>query len=192
MLNRMYFWTLEKAGHPHSRFWLSGISFAESSFFPIPPDILLIPMVLARRDKWLQLSILCTLSSVIGGLVGYAIGYFLYEAVGRAIVDIYHLQDQFDAFQHLFQDYGAWIVIIKGMTPIPYKLITIAAGVAKLDLLTFVFASVISRFMRFFLVALLLRLFGAPIQAFIEKRLKLVTSAIAVLLVGGFLVLKLI
>ncbi|HYH38078.1 MAG TPA: YqaA family protein [Azospirillum sp.] len=192
MLKRLYDWTMEKAASRNSRTWLAAVSFAESSFFPIPPDLLMVPMVLAdRRNAW-RIAALATVASVVGGIAGYMIGYFLYETIGRWVIDVYHLTDRFEALRQTFRDYGAEILIIKGMTPIPYKLLTITAGVAELNIWVFIGASIISRSMRFFLVAGLLYFFGTPIRDFIEKRLTLVTSVFAVALVGGFLVVKLL
>lgn len=192
MLKRLYDWTMAKAASKDSGKWLAAVSFAESSFFPLPPDLLLVPMVIANRKAWWKLAAICTLASVVGGIAGYMIGYFLYETLGRWVIDFYHLTDKFEALRQTFVEYGAEILIIKGMTPIPYKLLTITAGVAHLDLWVFIGASIISRSMRFFLVAALLYFFGEPIRAFIEKRLTLVTSVFAVTLVGGFLVVKLL
>lgn len=192
MLKRLYDWTMEKAASRNATGWLAGVSFAESSFFPLPPDLLLVPMVLANRKAAWKLATICTVASVVGGIVGYMIGYFLYETIGRWVIDFYHLEAQFATLRQTFVDYGAEILIIKGMTPIPYKLLTITAGVTALDLWVFIGASLISRSMRFFLVAALLYWFGEPIRAFIEKRLTLVTTAFAVALIGGFLVIKLI
>jgi membrane protein YqaA with SNARE-associated domain len=192
MLKRVYDWTMEKAASKNATGWLAGVSFAESSFFPLPPDLLLVPMVIANRQAAWRLAAICTLASVIGGLFGYAIGYFLYETVGRWVIDFYHLTDKFEAMRQTFIEYGAEIILIKGMTPIPYKLLTITAGVAQLNLWVFVGASIVSRAMRFFLVAALLYFFGEPVRTFIEKRLTLVTSAVAVALIGGFLVVKLL
>lgn len=192
MLKRLYDWTMAKAASKDSVGWLAAVSFAESSFFPLPPDLLLVPMVIANRRAWWMLAAICTLASVVGGLAGYAIGFFLYEAIGSWVIDVYHLTDKFETLRQTFVDYGAEILIIKGMTPIPYKLLTITAGVAKLNIWVFIGASIISRSMRFFLVAGLLYLFGEPIRAFIEKRLTLVTSVFAVLLIGGFLIVKLL
>lgn len=192
MLRRLYDWTMEKAASRNANSWLAGVSFAESSFFPLPPDLLLIPMVLANRKAAWKLAAICTVASVVGGIAGYMIGYFLYETIGRWVIDFYHLDAQFETLRRTFVDYGAEILIVKGMTPIPYKLLTITAGVAALDIWVFIGASLISRSMRFFLVAALLYWFGEPIRAFIEKRLTLVTSAFAVALIGGFLVIKLL
>lgn len=192
MLRRLYDWTMEKAASRNANGWLAGVSFAESSFFPLPPDLLLIPMVLANRKAAWKLAAICTVASVVGGIAGYMIGYFLYETIGRWVIDFYHLDAQFETLRRTFIEYGAEILIVKGMTPIPYKLLTITAGVAALDIWVFIGASLISRSMRFFLVAALLYWFGEPIRTFIEKRLTLVTSAFAVALIGGFLVIKLL
>lgn len=190
VFDRAYYWTLDKAGRPSAPRWLAAVSFAESSFFPIPPDLLLIPMVLARPRDWWRLALLCTLSSVVGGLVGYAIGYSLYELVGRPIIHFYGLEHQFETFVAAFQANGAWILVVKGVTPIPYKLLTITSGVARLDLGVFVMASVLSRSLRFVLVAGLLRLYGERARGFVEKRLTLFGSLFVALLVGGFVALK--
>jgi membrane protein YqaA with SNARE-associated domain len=190
MLQRLYARMLEVAAGPHALPALLLISFAESSVFPIPPDILLIPMILARPSQAWRLAALCTLSSVIGGLLGYAIGYFLFDAIGRPVLEFYNAMGRYDALKAGFDQWGVWIIIIKGMTPIPYKLITIASGVAHFDLAAFIGASIISRSLRFFLVAVLLWWFGDAARRFIEKRLTLATSLFAVALVGGFVVLR--
>ena len=192
MLRRLYDWTMEKAAGKNSQTWLAAVSFAESSFFPIPPDLLMVPMVLADRKAAWRIATVCTIASVVGGVAGYMIGYFLYETIGRWVIDLYHLGPQFETLRQTFVDYGAEILIIKGMTPIPYKLLTITAGVASLNIWVFIGASIISRSMRFFLVAGLLYWFGAPIRDFIERRLTLVTSVVAVAVISGFLVIKLL
>ncbi|MBP2300042.1 YqaA family protein [Azospirillum picis] len=192
MLKRLYEWTMAKAASKDATGWLAGVSFAESSFFPLPPDLLLVPMVIANRKAAWKLATICTLASVVGGIAGYMIGYFLYETIGRWVIDFYHLTEKFEQLRLTFVEYGAEILIIKGMTPIPYKLLTITAGVAHLPLWVFIGASIISRAIRFYLVAALLYFFGPPIRAFIEKRLTLVTSVFAVALIGGFLVVKLL
>ncbi len=191
MLKRLYDWVMRLAASPNAVWWLAGVSFVEASVFPIPPDIMLIPMVLAARSKAWRYAAIATLASVAGGWLGYGIGALLYEQFGRAVIDFYHLQSAFDAFTDAFAKWGGWIVLAKGATPIPYKLVTIASGVAHLDPLTFTLASIGSRALRFFIVAALLWRYGEPIRIFVEKRLVLVTSAFAALLVGGFLVLKL-
>jgi len=166
------------------------ISFAESSFLPLPPDILLVPMTLAQpRRAWL-IAAVCTIASVTGGYVGYAIGYFLFDAIGLPVLEFYHMMDKYEAFKAAFAEWGAWIIVIKGLTPIPFKLVTIASGAAQFDLVTFTLASLVSRSLRFFLLAALLWRFGEPIRYFIERRLMLVTSMIAAALVGGFVVLR--
>src|SRR6266542_2271011 len=190
MLYRLYARILDIAAGPNALPALLIISFVESSFFPIPPDILLIPMILARpREAW-RLAAYCTLASVAGGLLGYAIGYFLFDTLGRPILEFYHAMDRYEALKAGFDQWGTWIIIIKGMTPIPYKLITIASGVAHFDLASFIGASIISRSLRFFLVAAILWQFGDAARRFIERRLTLVTSVFAVGLVGGFVVLR--
>jgi len=190
MLQSLYARILALAAGPNALAALLAVSFVESSFFPIPPDILLIPMILARpRDAW-RLAALCTLASVAGGLLGYAIGYFLFDAIGSPILEFYHAMDRYEALKAGFQQWGVWIILIKGMTPIPYKLITIASGVAQFDLVLFIGASIVSRSLRFFLIAALLWRFGDAARVFIERRLMLVTSLFAVALVGGFVVLR--
>lgn len=190
MLQRLYDWIMRVAAGPNATWWLAGVAFVESSVFPIPPDVLLIPMILAARDKAWRYALVATISSVVGGWLGYAIGMLLYDTVGQWVIRIYGLQAQFEAFRSTFNEWGAWIVLLKGATPIPYKLITIAAGVAHLDPVTFTLASIGSRAMRFFLVAALLWRFGPPIRTFVEERLVLVTTAFMVLLVGGFVAIK--
>jgi len=192
MLQKTYDWMMEKAAHRHAVWWLAAISFIESSVFPIPPDLMLIPMVLAAPTRWFRLALVCTMSSVIGGYLGYAIGYYFMDSVGAAILATLHLTEKFAAFKPLVDEYGVWVIIVKGATPIPYKLITIAAGAFHFDLAHFTFASIIARGMRFFLVAVLLWQFGPPIRHFVETRLKLVTTALVVLMVAGVAVLKLL
>lgn len=165
---------------------LAVVSFVESSFFPIPPDVMLVPMVLGRRERAWRYATVATVASVLGGLLGYAIGYYAYDAVGLPILRLYGKEHALDGFMTFVREYGVPAVIIKGMTPIPYKVVTIAAGVGKMDLMLFIGASIVARAMRFFLVAGLLYFAGEPIRAFIEQRLALVTTAFVVLLVGGF------
>lgn len=190
MLKRLYDRMIETASGPNAIWALIAVAFAESSFFPLPPDILLIPMMLARpREAW-RVAAICTIASVVGGMLGYAIGYWGFDLIGRPILELYHAMDKYDALRAGFDRWGVWIIIIKGMTPIPYKLVTIASGVAHFDLLAFIGASIISRSLRFFLLAALLWWFGPAVRDFIEKRLMLVTTAFAVCLVGGFLVIR--
>ena len=189
-LRRLYNWTLTLAGHRHATASLFGISFAESSFFPIPPDVMLIPMCVANRKKALWYAFVCTLGSALGGVAGYAIGYFLFEAIGQSILNFYHLQDKMVSFTASFQQHGGWLIAAAGFTPIPYKLITIASGLFHYPLALFFLLSFVSRGARFFLVAGLLYAFGEPIRAFIEKHFEALTIVFTILLVGGFVALK--
>ena len=190
MLQRLYARTIDLAAGPHALLALLVVAFAESSFFPIPPDLLLIPMILARPSQAFRLAAAATLASVAGGMLGYAIGYFLFDAIGQPILEYNHAMGGYDALKAGFAQWGAWIIILKGLTPIPFKLVTIASGVAEFNLLTFTLASLVSRSLRFFLLAALLWRFGEPVRDFIERRLMLVTSAVAAALVGGFLALR--
>jgi membrane protein YqaA with SNARE-associated domain len=178
------------ADHPKALWILAIMSFTESSFFPIPPDVLLIPMVLAAPTRAWRIALVCSVSSLMGGLFGYAIGAYFFETIGQPIVDFYHLQAQFERFQSLYNEWGAIIVGVAGFSPIPYKVFTIASGVTGLDLVTFTVTSAISRSARFFLVAWLLWKYGEPIREFIEKRLGLLTFLFCVFLVGAFVLLK--
>jgi membrane protein YqaA with SNARE-associated domain len=190
MIRRAYDWTLRLAAHPKAARALFWVAFAESSAFPIPPDAMLIPMVLANRAKAWVYAAYCTLGSVLGGIAGYAIGYFLYETLGQWLITAYGLGAQFEAYRAAYNDWGLWIILIKGMTPIPYKLVTIASGAAAFDFLVFLAASIVTRGLRFFLVAALLHRFGEPIRDFIERRLTLVTTAFVAFLIGGFVVVR--
>jgi len=190
MLRRFYDRVIALAEHPQALWWLALVSFAESSFFPIPPDAMLIPMVLAKPTRAWIIAAVCTSASVIGGFFGYAIGYFFFATWGASIFKFYGLESGFAKFQQQFNDYGLWVILIKGLTPIPYKLVTIASGAAHFDLLIFALASLATRGVRFFAVAALLRSFGEPIRTFIEKRLTLITSAFVIALIGGFVALR--
>lgn len=186
MLRNLYDWVIRMAEHPKSLWALAGVSFAESSFFPIPPDVMLIPMIVARRAKAWLIAGVCTIASVAGGFLGYAIGFFFFETAGKWVIEAYGLQGGFAEYQQQFNEWGLWIILIKGLTPIPYKLVTIASGAAHFDLLVFALASIATRGARFYLVAALLYFFGEPIRGFIEKHLTLVTTAFVVILVSGF------
>jgi membrane protein YqaA with SNARE-associated domain len=190
MLRSLYNWTMSFAGHRNAKWALAGVSFSESSFFPIPPDVLLVPMVLANRDKAWQLAGICTIASVIGGMLGYAIGALLYNTLGPWLMDLYGLTDKMEQFRQSYATWGAWIILIKGLTPIPYKLVTITSGIAGYDFFSFVVLSTITRAARFYLVAALLYYFGEPVRSFIEKRLELVTAGLAVIIVGGFVIVR--
>jgi membrane protein YqaA with SNARE-associated domain len=190
MFRKLYDWMMRLAGHRRALPALAAISFAESSFFPIPPDVMLVPMVLAQRSKAFVIAGVCTVASVIGGMFGYAIGYFLFETIGAWVIQLYNLQGAMETFRTEFAEYGTWIILVKGLTPIPYKLVTIASGVAHFDLFTFIWASILTRGVRFFVVAGLLWKFGDPIRNFIEKRLEVLTWAFLVVLIGGFVAVK--
>ena len=169
---------------------LATVSFAESSFFPVPPDVLLVPMALARPERARLYALVCTIASVLGGLAGYAIGALLYDTLGRWLISIYGYGEGIEAFRQAYATWGAWIILIKGLTPIPYKIVTIASGFAGYDLLAFTVLSLITRGARFFLTAELLRIYGEPIRGFIEERLTLVASSFLALVVGGFVIAK--
>ncbi|MCH8684553.1 YqaA family protein [Pedomonas mirosovicensis] len=190
MIRRLYDWTMRLAEGPRALWSLGAISFAESSFFPIPPDVVVVPMVLARpKQAWL-IATICTVASVLGGLVGYAIGYFAMESIGHWLIELYGMQDKAAEFHANYAEWGLWVILIKGLTPIPYKLVTIVSGAAQYALAPFIIASIITRGARFFLIAALLRAYGEPIRAFIERRLTLVTTLFVAMVVGGFMVLK--
>lgn len=190
MLRRLYDWTMSLARTRHAEKGLAGVSFIESSVFPIPPDVLLIPMVLADRSKWIRYALICTLASVAGAVLGYVIGAFLFDLIGQRIVALYNAQDAFDSIQNWYDTWGAWGVLFAAITPFPYKVLTIFSGFVGFAILPFVLVSIIGRGLRFFLVSWLLHRFGAPIQAFIEKNLGLLFTLFMVLLVGGFIAVR--
>jgi len=190
MIRRLYDWTMNAAAHRRAPVALFSVAFIESSVFPIPPDVMLIPMVLAQRAKAWFFAAIATLGSVLGGIAGYAIGYFLFEAVGEPILAFYGMNDAFHQFAERYNAWGAWIVFIAGVTPFPYKVITIASGATQLNLLVFMVASILARGLRFFVVAGLLYWVGEPIRVFIEQRLGLVTTVFVILLFGGFVAIK--
>ncbi len=181
---------LNLSASPKAMWFLAIVAFAESSFFPIPPDIMLIPMVLAMPQKAWKIAGLATISSVIGGYFGYGIGVFFFDIIAKPILTFYGYMQQFDVFKEYYHQWGAWIVFGAGITPFPYKIITIASGVVGLDLLTFTVASIIARGMRFYLVAWLLKKYGAPMKVFIEKNLGILSVLFLALLIGGFAALK--
>lgn len=190
MLRRLYDWTMAQAVTPHAMVTLALVAFIESSVFPIPPDVLIIPMVLAARDKAWRIATVCTVASVVGGFAGYGIGMFLFDQVAEPILRFYGYMAKFSAFQELYNHWGAWIVFGAGVTPFPYKVITIASGMTGLDPLVFGVASVLARGLRFFFIAWLLWKFGAPIRAFIEAHLGKLATIFFALLIGGFVALK--
>ena len=186
MFRALYDWTLRMAAHRHADRTMAAVSFAESSFFPIPPDVMLVPMILARRERAYWIAGICTVASVLGGMVGYAIGMFLYDSVGQWLIRLYGMGEGIEGFRATYREWGAWIILIKGFTPIPFKLVTIASGIAAFNFPLFVLLATITRGARFFLIAFLLKRYGAPVQEFIEKRLNLVGWAVLIALVGGF------
>lgn len=190
MLRRLYDWTMKLAARPQAKSLLAFIAFIESSIFPIPPDVLVIPMVLADRKQAWKIALICTVASVAGGAFGYLIGSTFFEMIGQPLLNFYGYMEKFDSFKLAYNEWGGWIVAFFGLTPFPYKVITIASGVTHLDFLIFIVASVVSRAARFFLVAALLWKFGAPIRSFIEKYLGLLTLVFFGLLLAGFFALK--
>ncbi len=187
MLRRLYDWTIEKAAHPHAVWWLALFSFAEASFFPIPPHPLLGLMCLAEPKKAVRFAAIATIASVLGGLLGYAIGHMLYDSVGAQLLALLGMTESFPVAACYLREYGAEIIMIKGATPIPFKLLTITAGFIAMPLVPFIWASIISRSISFLIIGILFRLFGAPIKRFIDRYLGLVTVGFVVLVVGGFI-----
>jgi membrane protein YqaA with SNARE-associated domain len=185
-IRSLYDWTHRQAEGPYASWVLFAVAFAESSFFPIPPDVLLLPLALADREKAYRFALICTVGSVLGALLGYAIGALLYESVGQWIINTYHMQDAFQRFHDQFNEWGVWIILGKGLTPIPFKLVTISSGVAQLSFVPFVLACIVTRGVRFYLVAWLLRRFGEPIREFVEKYLTWVALGLLVVIVFGF------
>ncbi|KZD25241.1 YqaA family protein [Tardiphaga robiniae] len=188
MLRRMYDWCIDAAHKPYALWILGIVSFAESSFFPVPPDVMLIPMALARPQKaWLYAGI-CTITSVLGGVVGYLIGAVLYDSVGQWVIHFYGYGDKVEAFRAGYAEYGAWIILLKGLTPIPYKLVTITSGFANYNIWMFIALSVVARGVRFYVVAILLNRYGVWIRETIEKRLGLWVGLGVGVLVLGFII----
>lgn len=188
MLRRMYDWCIQAADKPYALWILGIVSFAESSFFPVPPDAMLIPMAMAQPKRaWLYATV-CTVASVVGGVLGYAIGALLYDSVGAWIIQLYGYGDKVEAFRASYAEYGAWIILLKGFTPIPYKLVTITSGFAGYSLPLFILFSVLTRGARFFLLAFLLNRYGPKAREIIEKRLGLWATIGAVGLIGGFII----
>lgn len=190
MLRRLYDWTLSLAGHRHALWVLAAVAFVESSVFPIPPDILMIPMILAARQRAFLIAAVCTVASVLGGLLGYGIGALAFEQLGRPILESLGKADAMAEFATRFNDFGFWSVLIAGVTPFPYKVITIMSGFTAMPLDTFMLTSLLARGLRFFVVAALLWRFGAPIRDLVERRLGLMFTLFVAMLLGGFLVLR--
>lgn len=190
MLRKTYDWMLGIAGRPSAPYALGAVSFAESSFFPVPPDVMLVPMALARPDRAWFYAALCTVTSVAGGLFGYAIGALLYDSVGKWLFQLYGLESGAEAFRTAYAQYGAWIILLKGLTPIPYKLVTITSGFAGYDLLAFTVLSLITRGARFAVLAALLGRYGGPIKGLLDRHLGAITALLALTIIGGFAAMK--
>ena len=190
MLRRMYDRVMAAATHdraPQALFW---VSFAESSFFPIPPDVMLIPMVLAERARWIRYALVCTIASVLGALLGYVIGAFLFDVIGTHIIELYQAEDAFSKVQGWYDTWGAWGILFGAVTPFPYKVLTIFSGFTGFNIITLVIVSIVGRGLRFFLVSWLLYRFGEPIRTFIEKNLGLLFTLFMILLIGGFVAVR--
>lgn len=190
MIRATYDWMMDRAASDRAPQALFAVSFIESSVFPIPPDVMLIPMCIADRARAWYFALLCTVASVLGGIAGYLIGYLAFDLLGRPLLDLYGYADKFEQFAGQYNEYGAWIVFFAGLTPFPYKVITIASGATSLNIVVFMLASIAARGLRFFAVAGLLYYFGQPIRSFIERRFGLLTFVFFALLVGGFVALK--
>ena len=192
MIKRMYDWTLSMSGHPRSLWFLAFVAFIESSFFPIPPDLLLIPLILAAPTRAFGIALIAVVASVAGGVFGYFLGAFAFEAIGQPILASLGKIDYISGFNQKFNEYGLWAVLIAGVTPFPFKVITIMSGWTSMPFGVFLFSSLVARSLRFFAVATLLYYFGAPIRNFIEKRLGLVFTVFIFVLIAGFFMIRII
>jgi membrane protein YqaA with SNARE-associated domain len=190
MFRNLYDWTLALAARPSAPRALGAVSFAESSFFPIPPDVMLVPMALARPERSWNYALIATIASVVGGLLGYAIGALLYDSVGIWLFNLYGLNAGAAAFRATYAEYGHWIILLKGLTPIPYKLVTITSGFAGYDLFWFMVLSIITRGARFFILAALLKRFGGPIKDVLDRHINVVASALLAAIVLGFVAFR--
>jgi len=190
MLRRTYDRTMALADHPQAMWWLALVAFVEASVFPIPPDVLMIPMILARPNRAFAIAGVALVASVLGGLLGYAIGALAYDSIGQPILSTMGKAEAMETFRVKFNDFGFWAVLTAGVTPFPYKVITIMSGWTGMPLVTFIATSILARSLRFFVVAGLLWAFGAPIRDFVEKRLGLMFILFVTLLIGGFLAVK--
>ena len=190
MLRRLYDWVMSLARTRHAPYALGAVSFTESSFFPIPPDILLIPMVVAKRQRWFWYALLCTVTSVLGAFLGYYIGAVLFQTIGQPLLQFYGAEHTFERFVAWYDEWGGWGILLGAVTPFPYKVLTIFSGSVGFDLIQFTLVSLIGRSLRFFIVAALLYRFGEPIRTFIEQRLALMFTLFCFLLIGGFVALK--
>jgi membrane protein YqaA with SNARE-associated domain len=190
MLRRLYDWTLSLAAKPSAPYALAAVSFAESSFFPIPPDVMLVPMMLARPDRAWFYALVCTAASVVGGVLGYMIGLLLYDSIGAWLFQLYGLSEGAESFRHAYAEYGHWVILLKGLTPIPYKLVTITSGFAGYSLFWFVVLSMITRGARFFFIALLMTRFGPTIKGIIDRHFNTVAAGAIAAIVGGFVAFR--
>ncbi len=190
ILRKTYDWTIEKSKSPKAVWFLSLVSFTESSIFPIPPDIILIPMIIARRINAFFYALVCTISSVIGGVIGYCIGFFFFKSLGILIINYYGLQNQFDNFEQYYQVFGIWLVLGAGFTPFPFKFITIASGFFGFNIFIFILASLIARGLRFYILAFLLKIYGQTIEKLIDKYFNLLAILFFILLIGFILIIK--
>ena len=190
MLRRLYDWTLSLAARPSAPYALAAVSFAESSFFPVPPDVMLVPMMLARPDKAWRYALICTIASVLGGMLGYVIGLALYDTVGAWVFRVYGLTEGAEAFRHSYAEYGHWIILLKGLTPIPYKLVTITSGFAGYHLGWFILLSILTRGARFYFLALLMSRFGPTIKGVIDRHFNVVATLAVIAFVGGFIAFR--
>lgn len=190
MLRRLYDWTLRLAGRPSAPYALGAVSFSESSFFPIPPDVMLVPMALARPERAWFYAGLCTVASVLGGLLGYAIGALLFDSVGQWVFRLYGLEQGAEAFRASYASYGHWVILLKGLTPIPYKLVTITSGFAAYDLFWFIVLSIVTRGARFGMYAVLLSRYGPAIKALLERHLAPIAAVVVIGIVGGFVAFR--
>lgn len=192
MLRKLYDWVFRLAEHRHATWALAGVSFAESSVFPVPPDALLIPMVLARRRKWIFYALVCLIASILGAYLGYYIGATLYESIGKPILAFYGKEDAFEKIKDWNDEWGGWGILLAAVTPFPYKVITIFSGFTHLSLIQFTIVSIVGRGLRFFIVAGLIYFVGEPIREFVEKRLALMFTLAMAMLIGGFVAVKFI
>ena len=190
MIRSLYDWLMSLARSRHAPASLAVVSFVASSFFPLPPDILLIPMVVAKRQNWFVYALVCTIASVLGAFVGYAIGAFLFQILGQPILQFYGAEQAFERFKNWYDQWGAWGILLGALTPFPYKVLTIFSGSVGFDIIQFTLVSIVGRGLRFFVVSGLLYWFGEPIRLFIEKRLGLMLTLFFALLAGGFIAIK--
>ena len=190
MMRKLYEWVIKKSGHPKAPWFLSFISFTESSFFPVPPDILLIPMIISKKARAFYYAFLCTFFSVLGGIIGYCIGFFLLNSFGLSILEYYNLNSHFTNFEEYYKKYGTVIILGAGLTPFPFKVITIASGVFNLNIFSFILFSLIGRGLRFYLIAILLKIFGKTIENLIDKHFNILVSLFFIILIGGIMILK--